>query len=106
MFADTDGSYFEDVTATYLEDGTKVYGVNSHMDRVKFSTMQKWHDQCFMGSTIRIGVGMDLSQRAKDLGFDLEKMRNAIESKLYKRTYFQVTKEKRLKVNKHIIDFA
>ena len=78
----------------------------SHMETVSFAKMQEFHNQCFMDDTCWHRVEEELIKMVEKLGIPLERLQNAIEAKLVKRTYFQVTKDKRLKVQKHIIEFV
>lgn len=96
IFSEVDGGSFYNAIGKEL----------SHMETVSFETMQKWHNKCFLDNSCWHGLESELPSMADKLNIPLEFMRNAIDSKLVKRTYFQVTKGKRLKVQKAIVSFA
>ncbi len=73
--------------------------------RVSFGTMVKWHNTCFMPSFSH-GMVKELPKQSELLGFDIDNMINAINSKLIKQVYLQSTKDKGVVVQRHIISFV
>ena len=96
LFSEADGGSFYNAVGKEL----------SHMETVSFAKMQEFHNQYFMDNTCWHGAEKELPKMAEKLDIPLEWLQNAIEAKLVKRTFFQVSKDKRLKVQKHLVKFA
>lgn len=75
---------------------------------VSSATMIKWHNTGFM-PPVHHGFDIEIINQSKVLGFELEKMINAVEAKLVKRVYLQPKghgKHKVLQTQRHVIEFV
>jgi hypothetical protein len=94
------GVFYKDLQLK--EDGKSFYKTDKMF--VSSKTMIKWHNTCFMPSYSH-GLDKELPLQSKLLKLDLDKMKQAIETKLVKQVYFNVTKHKQLQVTRHLIKF-
>ena len=94
MFAETDGDSFIDIGR-----------MKSPMEMVSSKTMVKlYNSDC----NLRKGDwhGDSIQERADVLGLEVGQLVAAINSKLVKNVFLQVTKYKRIQVQRHLVQFA
>ncbi|MCP4985263.1 MAG: hypothetical protein GY928_04080, partial [Colwellia sp.] len=72
---------------------------------VGFNTMCTWYNTCFM-LRFNHGIAQELSTQAVCLEMDVALLVGAINTRLYKQVYMQATKDGRVVVQKHILDFV